>query len=159
MEKKQRTLNNKGFSLIELIVVIAIMAILVGVLAPNVLKYVETSRESADKQVADTIRSAVMTALVDPSVVATDLPAAGNGKALSAVCGSTNSFTQTVMSNAGVTQVTDLTSALKSKKLKGGTITVDITSENAVTVHITTTSWKFDTETGAISAVGAGGGT
>lgn len=159
MEKKQRTLNNKGFSLIELIVVIAIMAILVGVLAPNVLKYVETSRESADKQVADTIRSAVMTALVDPSVVATDLPAAGNGKALSAVCGSTNSFTQTVMSNAGVTQVTDLTSALKSKKLKGGTITVDITSENAVTVHITTTSWKFDTQTGAISAVGAGGGT
>lgn len=159
MEKKQRTLNNKGFSLIELIVVIAIMAILVGVLAPNVLKYVETSRESADKQVADTIRSAVMTALVDPSVVATDLPAAGNGKALSAVCGSTDSFTQTVMSNAGVTQVTDLTSALKSKKLKGGTITVDITSENAVTVHITTTSWKFDTETGAISAVGAGGGT
>ena len=159
MEKKQRTLNNKGFSLIELIVVIAIMAILVGVLAPNVLKYVETSRESADKQVADTIRSAVMTALVDPSVVATDLPAAGDGKALSAVCGSTNSFTQTVMSNAGVTQVTDLTSALKSKKLKGGTITVDITSENAVTVHITTTSWKFDTKTGAISAVGAGGGT
>ena len=159
MEKKQRTLNNKGFSLIELIVVIAIMAILVGVLAPNVLKYVETSRESADKQVADTIRSAVMTALVDPSVVATDLPAAGNGIALSAVCGSTNSFTQTVMSNAGVTQVTDLTSALKSKKLKGGTITVDITSENAVTVHITTTSWKFDTKTGAISAVGAGGGT
>ena len=159
MEKKQRILNNKGFSLIELIVVIAIMAILVGVLAPNVLKYVETSRESADKQVADTIRSAVMTALVDPSVVATDLPAAENGKALSAVCGSTNSFTQTVMSNAGVTQVTDLTSALKSKKLKGGTITVDITSENAVTVHITTTSWKFDTNTGAISAVGAGGGT
>ncbi|MCI6664665.1 MAG: type II secretion system GspH family protein [Lachnospiraceae bacterium] len=159
MEKKQRTLNNKGFSLIELIVVIAIMAILVGVLAPNVLKYVETSRESADKQVADTIRSAVMTALVDPSVVATDLPAAGNGKALSAVCGSTNSFTQTVMSNAGVTQVTDLTSALKSKKLKGGAITVDITSENAVTVHITTTGWTFDTTTGVISAVGAGGGT
>ena len=159
MEKKQRTLNNKGFSLIELIVVIAIMAILVGVLAPNVLKYVESSRESADKQVADTIRTAVMTALVDPSIDAKDIPDAGNGKALSAVCGSTNSFTQTVMSNAGVTQVTDLTSALKSKKLKGGTITVDITSENAVTVHITTTSWKFDTNTGAISAVGAGGGT
>ena len=152
MEKKQRTLNNKGFSLVELIVVIAIMAILVGVLAPNVLKYVETSRESADKQVADTIRSAVMTALVDPSVVATDLPAAGNGKALADVCGGTNSFTQTVMSNAGVTQVTDLTSALKSKKLKGGTVTVDISAQNEVVVHIETTSWKFDTKSGAISA-------
>ena len=156
MEKKQRTLNNKGFSLIELIVVIAIMAILVGVLAPNVLKYVESSRESADKQVADTIRTAVMTALVDPSIDAKDIPDAGNGKALSAVCDTTNSFTKAVLSNAGVTQITELTSALKSKKLKDGTITVDITSENAVTVHITTTSWKFDTNSGAITAVSGG---
>ena len=156
MEKKQRTLNNKGFSLIELIVVIAIMAILVGVLAPNVLKYVESSRESADKQVADTIRTAVMTALVDPSIDAKDIPDAGNGKALSAVCGTTNSFTKAVLSNAGAAQITDLTGALKSKKLKDGTITVDITSENAVTVHITTTSWKFDTNSGAITAVSGG---
>ena len=48
MEKKQRTLNNKGFSLIELIVVIAIMAILVGAMAPQVTKYIEKSRKSAD---------------------------------------------------------------------------------------------------------------
>ena len=33
--------NNKGFSLVELIVVVAIMAVLVGVLAPAYLKYVE----------------------------------------------------------------------------------------------------------------------
>lgn len=59
MEKKQRTLNNKGFSLIELIVVIAIMAILVGVLAPQFMKYVESSRQSTDIQNAAAIRSAV----------------------------------------------------------------------------------------------------
>ena len=59
MEKKQRTLNNKGFSLIELIVVIAIMAILVGVLAPQFIKYVESSKQSTDIQNAAAIRSAV----------------------------------------------------------------------------------------------------
>lgn len=40
--------TNKGFSLVELIIVIAIMAVLVGVLAPQFIKYVESSRQSTD---------------------------------------------------------------------------------------------------------------
>ena len=47
MEKK---MNNKGFSLVELIIVIAIMVILVAVLAPQYLRYVEKSRVSSDVQ-------------------------------------------------------------------------------------------------------------
>ena len=55
----KKELNNKGFSLMELIIVIAIMAVLIGVLAPQYLKYVEKSRESADLQAIDTMISAV----------------------------------------------------------------------------------------------------
>lgn len=56
MKKK---MNNKGFSLVELIIVIAIMAILVVVLAPQYLKYVERSRNSTDRDNATAIESAL----------------------------------------------------------------------------------------------------
>lgn len=57
--------NNKGFSLVELIIVIAIMAILAGALAPALIKYINKSRRSADVSNADTIRTACQTAMSD----------------------------------------------------------------------------------------------
>ena len=61
--------NNKGFSLVELIIVIAIMAILVGVMAPQLIKYIEKTNVSSDAQTCDSIRSAITTAMLDPEVV------------------------------------------------------------------------------------------
>ena len=78
---KEKKLNNKGFSLVELIIVIAIMAVLIGVLAPQYLKYVEKSRVSADADQIDACISAVEIYSSDPdhSVVTGDMKIDGNG--------------------------------------------------------------------------------
>ena len=47
--------NNKGFSLIELIIVIAIMAVLIGVLAPEYVKILNKSKRKTDVTVAGQI--------------------------------------------------------------------------------------------------------
>jgi type IV pilus assembly protein PilA len=59
MKKK----NNKGFTLVELIIVMAIMAILIGAIVPQVLAYVNHARESKDLQLCNTVFTAVQTGL------------------------------------------------------------------------------------------------
>lgn len=57
--------NNKGFSLVELIIVVAIMAVLIGVLAPQYIKYVEKSRATRDDDQADSLLTAVHVIVAD----------------------------------------------------------------------------------------------
>ena len=71
---KERKMNNKGFSLVELIIVIAIMAILIVVLAPQYLKYVEKSRNSTDVSNATEIVTALQVYAADPDAT-TPIPA------------------------------------------------------------------------------------
>lgn len=60
--------NNKGFSLVELIIVIAIMAILAGAIAPALIRYIDKSRKSNDVTAAKAIKTAVETALGNESI-------------------------------------------------------------------------------------------
>ena len=55
--------KNKGFTLVELVIVVAILAILVGILAPAYSKYVERSAESTDLENVRTAYGEVMIAV------------------------------------------------------------------------------------------------
>lgn len=94
--KKIMNKDNKGFSLIELIIVIAIMAVLIAVIAPNLTKYLGSSKKQTDKKNLDEVVQQVKNAIADAavqevSVVAGDITLDGAAAAGSSLAtGSTN---------------------------------------------------------------------
>lgn len=65
---KELKKSNEGFSLVELIIVIAIMAILVGVVALQVVPYMEKSREGKDMSQLDSCFSAFQTSVAEAEI-------------------------------------------------------------------------------------------
>jgi len=55
-------MNNKGFSLVELIIVIAIMAVLVGMVGAQVIPYINSTKRAKDIQILSAIQTASVAA-------------------------------------------------------------------------------------------------
>ena len=57
--------NKKGFTIVELVIVIAVIAILAAVLIPTIAGLVKKANISADKVVANQLNKAIATTTVD----------------------------------------------------------------------------------------------
>lgn len=133
--------NNKGFSLVELIIVIAIMAILVGVMAPQLIKYIEKTNVSSDTQLCDSVKTAITTAMMDPSVIsaASNGIPSNTGMASISTITTGNAFGDAFYEIMGATNSAGVIAGLKSHSAPGtvvNDIQFAIVGSNAVHVTI-----------------------
>ena len=126
--KKQKSIGNKGFSLVELIIVIAIMAILIGVMAPQLLKYVERSRQSKDVQAVDTIHTAIVTAMLDPAV--TDAPTSETYNSLD------DFYNDTTNCKDFVAAVKEIANETDASKIEGDSFTSNAYKGSKIVINI-----------------------
>lgn len=131
----EKKMNNKGFSLVELIIVIAIMAVLIGVLAPQYMRYLERSRVAVDKELASNLQGAMTTALLDPTIsdASTIASGAATPTAIPTSAGS-SAFWKDVVATMGVNDLGDIKDKLKSSGAKDAGLKYQITPAGTVVI-------------------------
>ena len=150
--------NNKGFSLVELIIVIAIMAILVGVMAPQLIKYIEKTNVSSDAQTCDSIRSAMTTAMLDPEVVnaaSNGIPGDTTGTLVNTIDLS-SPFGSAVKEILGISAWTDIKFKSHFGTATASGLTYRITNGNSVSVYLTSSDATGKKSSGSTQHIGAG---
>ena len=144
--KNQKSLTNKGFSLVELIIVVAIMAILIGVLAPQYLRYVEKSRLQKDNSAMGEIANVLKAASAEEEVIKALNTAGGTATyTFDNASGALKKSSVVALDDELDVTVTIADVALTSSTYKNANYNVEIevtldTSTNIVTV--TANNWK-----------------
>lgn len=150
--KKMSQKNNKGFSLVELIVVVAIMAVLMGILVPTLVKNVEKSKKQKDASAIEEIRTTMVTNLADPTYSDLEATIVYDGQTLEITKGNVSVFGSTTKADVSsfLTAVSGDVKDWKftSKAYKKGDMVTFVIKDQMVTTY---------REAEGESAPGAGG--
>ena len=115
--------NNKGFTLVELIVVIAILGVLMAVLVPQYIQYVEKSRIGVDESAVSEVAHAIEISMADEAVY-DSLPKADFTVTVSESAIGDSITTSTTLTDEITKTVT--ATAFKSKAYNDGTFTIPV---------------------------------
>lgn len=128
--------KKKGFTLIELIIVLAVMAIIAAIAIPSFSAVKNSSKKKADLQSCETIRRTVLTLVADETVTASA------DTSVTVTVNSSNVVTVTpadatkLSANAG-TLIHDALSEVKAPQTATATgYTISITKDGSVTVKV-----------------------
>lgn len=135
-KKMNRQKKNAGFSLIELIVVVLIMAVIAVVLAPQIMKWVENSRLSTDNQNLSQLVSNVQLALAKESALKEVVASDGNKEIIISATGA-DSYTGLDSATNFKNELKDITGAFpkpSSSNVVKFVITIEVGSHKVKTV-------------------------
>jgi len=144
--------TNKGFSLVELIIVIAIMAILAAAIAPALIRYIDKSRRADDVTAAGTVLTGVQTAMADEDCYSEIQAGSGKRCIVSVKAGDKNHFSVSATDNLKSEMKSTLASGVPMKytKDKAAYFTVFIDGET-LEVYIATkdggSDWQIQPST------------
>lgn len=158
--KNTKKLGNKGFSLIELIIVIAIMAILIGIVGTQVVPYIEKSKQAKDKQILSGYLTNATTAFADNASILDDTKAYAFSIGTAATGAPTGDIPDAKVTNefyelAGIgtadatgsytvdlSDIKDKMGSKAGKNILGVTISRDTNGMVTVTTNVTDTKYK-----------------
>ena len=118
---------NQGFTLVELVIVVAILAVLSAIVAPQYIKYVERSHQGVDASTLESMRRAVETevAILKEATDATVV-----------ITGATGTISSASLDSTFIDEVEKVVGSplkLKSKAAKGMVFTICIEESGLVT--------------------------
>lgn len=158
--KKFLSKRDEGFTLVELIIVIVVLALLIGVSITGYSQYIAKSKLNTDYQNMVTIRSVLVNSAAEEGCYESILTAVGSetDKVVATAVINNTGLTVTGDATDYVTTISENLDSSETTRYKDGTITLAVHSDNngKVSVTVTQSGYPATSELGKMTTTPAG---